>query len=190
MNAALIMARRIRVAGCAVHFRSSSFAVGDMGRFDVSVTLPASNSRVTRAAQIGNLHKYRPTISVFQVMIAVAAQALAVCGSAGRKPLPHFVRLMAIDAGGNGGLVLPQPGANDFAVDRLQAGMAFAAACHYVCISNRRARITGRKNIVCSVAGDTVGAQDQPGLLQPGTVNAVNVAVVDVGLGEFTFAFF
>src|SRR5208337_2615373 len=106
------------------------------------MTLHASCPGMSRGGEfllVDEQGAHAATTGGFQLRVAMAALAVAVCHPLRIKDSPDLVRLVAVHAGGDQARSpLPQFAADDFAMHDFDLGMALRAGMGDVLFGNRR----------------------------------------------------
>ncbi len=116
-----------------------------------------------RSSMLCPVDKQRtPVFGGNNIFFGVARQAIVVRHTLVVKNPACLMRLVAIDAHGNGlGLLLPKLTLDDLAVHLFDLGMAREATANDVPARDRRARVRMREDLVRAVTGGARGGHVQ-----------------------------
>ena len=144
--------------------------------------------RAWRASQFPLVHEQRarpPAARGNDVLPPVTALAIPVRHTLRIEHAPDLVRLVAVHAGGNHvRFLFPQLATDDFAVHRLDAGVALAAGLGDVLLGNRRARIGVGQDEMRGVATGAHRRHDQATAKQSFAVNTFRVVFENLALWD------
>lgn len=184
MRAAYVLFANFLMARRAVHSVGDGLARPYARGVYFRVALATGNFGVTRMVHLSKADEHGlPVSPAAQLLICVAVHAIRIGHSLGVENIPDFVRLMAIDAGGQDVcLFFPQFAANNFAVHGFDLRVAFGAGGGNIPAIDRRSGVGMRQDQVRSVAGRAIWSYCQSLLQQSLSMDTLGVVLQNIVL--------